>query len=229
MGIRIHKTMGYGFYGLGGEPSIFKPHFSDYLAAQNIPKFMDWIATPDGFAKACEVIAKVDGEEVSPTPTYDTGIDLTFLINEKPKNDFVHCYSGEFDEKNGDVVLFAPLREGDWHRYDDLMDHYDSDGGSVVKVLENGIFPYDFNVKIPGAPICFEENPSDDALILKQRLFGAELSMLKKIPKTKDYLAKYYRPKIPGDIVAAIYFMDLLVDFDTTIQTMRPILYTCWC
>ena len=246
MGTRIHKTIGWGLNNIQVKDldivdsrintDFFKSE--DYWNKEgDIEGFFQWIKDN---REECEQIIK----EVEPNRwtgdrgreeeyRSDIGITLAFWERAKRTNSSAVIHDAEYGM--GEVLLFSPVNEPDFCRYDDIIDYYEANAQmeNHIKMLTSscGIYPYLGMVHLPGAPNFGKEkyryvyNPSE-----YNQMVGAWSPTMKPLltGDMLEYFKKYYRPTIPSVIILHAYWLNIFNDFKKTIQELRPMIYTYW-
>ena len=249
MGTRIHKIIGWGLNDIQIEnldivdfrinTDFFKSE--DYWKKENdVEDFFQWIK--DNREKCEQIIREVEpdrltGKKERKRREYsDIGITLAFWDREKEKkkyNRYAITHDAEYGM--GEVLLFSPVDEPNFYRFDDIIDYYEANCQieNHIKILTSscGIYPYLGVVHIPGSPNWGKEeyryvyDPSE-----YNQMVGAWSPTMKPLleGETLEYFKKYYRPVIPSVIILHAYWLNIFTDFKKTIQELRPMIYTYW-
>lgn len=204
MGIRIHKSLGYGL-------DLSKVEGLDYEKLHESISDFSELSNEETYQKLYDGIKEFDPD--------DKTLEALFLklCNRKvvPYNHVI--YDEEFGEKN--LLQFIPAESKSWHRYDDILDYYEYsnrygwDEGLETKIdwLDEPIYPY-INL--------MKKNP--------ELPFGIEKYWI-PIYKDVDPNGKHV-PFVPLHIMVTMKLLNFvpeekLVD---TFMMLRPCIYTYW-
>ena len=249
MGIRIHKTMGYGLNNIVTDKKgkVIDPRINiDFFQSEEYWEKYDDIEGFINYLKEnkekCEKILN----EIEPPKFPERGNDdihraninwiLRFWEEEKDKkriNSYPITYDSEFGD--GQILLFSSIEEPEWRRHDDIIDYYEAKNCDIcIKDLTDkcGIYPYLGVNHIPGSPKFGEEGYPNylDPSKYNMKIGEWDKNTLPTIrdPKVLEYFKKYYRPVIPAAIVLFAYWIGIFKYFNETIQEFRPMIYTYW-
>lgn len=255
MGIRIHKAMGWGLVDVKTTNGrITDDRFnivSDedsgwYETCENsLEKFISWVRR-ERKREAIKLAAAANNTTPGNKSGQQWGIDMFEIhgnkINRKEvlkKYQETHFFTHDSEGGNPEVVVFCPLGQKSFYRSDDTIDYYEtSNMEPTVKLLNRcGIYPWVGLYKIPGAPTP-PSHPFDKETIDKITMDPAHYQMLVgrwdedqpaiATGEIKEYLLKYYRPKIPDSILLYTHFVGIFKDWIKTVQELRPMIYTFW-
>lgn len=249
MGIRIHKTLGYGFNDFKYEngaivddrinPNGYLPlfHEDDGLAEEkySLEKYKTFLQN------------KIEAEKddiLNLTLRFDLS-DIDELTNKKRKRfAFYNSITHEPEFRENVLLFLPPFNEG-WHRYDDVIDYYEelsvnnnSDLKDKLVEIKGGIYPYNgsyINLKTLGRPdSLLEDQIKIDRIIDRMlRLNDYEIpeeikAFLEKggFDDIEDF-QKSYVPVVPRCIVAMCEFLEIFKD-PKIIYTMKPYYFSYW-
>jgi hypothetical protein len=227
MGIRIHKSIGYGITDWKREKDsrftskMFDDEWDEDL---NLKDLVKWVENKDNLKlimKAAKkerhepVIAKIQLKTFEKSPS-----DVRSNI----------VYHSEF----GKVILFQPFpHTEEWSRYDDLIDYYEAGIDTLSKVqqpksLRSGIHPYEgFLVRFRGKPLDVGPNRYKQG-----RLDSFVFHHLLEDPSTDKALVEdlknNWRPSIPVSIHALLLYTGIVKDVASFVDELRPMIYTHW-
>ena len=250
MGIRIRKYLGYGFvdvetekvdkYSIKPIDTRFSP---DGMFYSNWHDREDkW--TVDGFLEHCkEVAERYDNFELkllTRSNFYETGgklIDNRFLSN---------CY--QYDSEFGlpEVIIFQPIDQPEWQRYDDMIDYYEyayerAGVYPAVKVLDQPLYPYDSYINNNNGKtadnkvrqyIYFIRNAEIDLKNPKLAEEKVDLSIhlinqsLEKLG-CKSHWTEKWNVAIPSVLVEFLRYTNMFTD-ESSIWKLQPMIYTYW-
>lgn len=243
MGIRIHKSIGYGIMDFKGKKDsrFTTTIFGDMWQDEN-PTVGDLFEWSEKNIEAIAEASKID---------FDRGIEnlstkekVKFYLTpyskedlKKRLKDFV-IYDEECGKKN--VMLFQPFNSSHWSRYDNIIDYVESgkepiNRASVLKNAWSGIWPYSGGmVRFRGTPTIFNKSE----VYLSGKMDASTYSMLtgQWARKIKPYASKAmlkdlkqnWRCRIPTEITAMLLYFGLVKDVKTFINDLKPMVYTYW-
>lgn len=254
MGLRIQKRLGYGLIDVETDKkgNITDNRFNfEFLQKNNeepekiFEEFRDWIINPLSKNEIQTILGQIDNEEEERKKYLGDPFLVNYLKeNNNPfdiNNPFFH--EREFGLKN--VVIFQPIYQKNWHRWDDDIDYYEAGGNteSNINTLDGncGIYPWLGMVRKPNAPepnFPIEHLDQYDRNIVLSKTIAPAIynQQVGKWDKNQppvasgemlDYLLKWYRPRIPQSIILYSYFAKIFKDL-LTIQELKPMIYTYW-
>lgn len=169
----------------------------------------------------------------------------------QPYRCIIHNY--EYEEDNPSALIIVPISSYPlWCRYDDIIDYIEETElyqRPRVKILNNGIFPYSdrmIRIRDPIEKIFVDEKEDsikgkgeisrDNKSFLSvpigfyNQLVGRWDRNLEPIAKNYllEHLLKDFRPKIPMEVLALLYWSGAVADWENLINDIRPMLYTFW-
>lgn len=258
MGIRIHKCIGWGLTDVESsdyhiKDPRFNPEVTGYDWWEDEDKrnaaFIEWIADKDNQVKASELMCRANGDDVKDEKKFGAEafrvMNLDFDLLRAAKNwsegkkDEVKFergieYHGEYGLAN--VCVFKPIFDPfkKYFRWDDLIDYYEAgtDTSNKVQLLTNrcGIYPYVGMLRIPGTKQSHEKFGSHMDPAMYNRLTGLWGESQPPLVQGEylDDLLKNYRPRIHPAVMIYTHFIGIFVDWEKTIQQLRPMIYTYW-
>lgn len=244
MGTRIHKSLGWGLNDVqvNEKDKLNDPRFidtdDDYedIFEKNMQDFLDWIL--NNKEETTKII-----ESALPARKnlhHQLGIEIRYAIDRKWKEKRKFNYSDwsmgyEFNPEFGlkNVINFIPIEFPEWGRSDDAIDYYEVANFNMkpsVKMLDTfcGIYPYTGAIRCPNKPKVAD---------LSDYLDPRDWAMLRGTYSSNPSLAgndiakqvtESYRPVIPDSVMLYTYWLGLWKDWKTTVQELRPMIYTYW-
>lgn len=219
MGIRIHKSLGYGLDDLvEDDPRLARPFYEVFDELDRDRMEYEFIS----FARS---IADKHDE------LYVDLFKRDELEDRNPPLYYSVVQDSEFGSEN--VALFIPPGHKDWVRYDDIIDYYESEEFNPedpmeprVQLLDKPIWPYD-GWSHKGESLTNNAYKMFD-LIRTLKRDNRESSDIEKI-LLEEYGMNYdeIRPTIPFILAALLKFVRLFKE-DSTIYTLKPMIYTYW-
>lgn len=251
MGIRIHKIIGWGLNNIIAEKfEVIDPRINtDFFGSEDywnkledMDTFFTWLKENE--EENVKILNEVEPPVFDKPENYETKYDIPIRWaingwdanknNEKKKefNRYPITYDPEFGKK--EVMLFSPIDELYWSRYDDIIDYYEQDEQhNEVKMLNNscGIYPYVFMVHIPNAPNFGKEGYPNTMWPAEYNqsigVFFRDNKPLLEEPLL-SYFKKWYRPTIAPIVILYIKYLNIFKYFNETIHELRPMIYTYW-
>lgn len=232
------------------DPRIIPDEELEIVREKSIKDFYKWLK--ENREEAESVVMQVDNRSSdSDDPFNRKSHDIAVLLNWDQKPTY---YNFSHDGEMGDpkTIIFPPITDYEKHkRYGDLLDSYEHEyriGKNTdpeVIMMDNscGIYPHVGARRKPGTePIEVDSHVFIYETIkdgkLPDWISPASWSQLTgrwaegRPPSGGHEIAtmvnERYRPEIPGSLIAYIYWLGLFTDFHSTIQDLRPMLYTYW-
>lgn len=243
MSIRIHKIIGWGFNNIKAtekEGIIDERIKTDFFQSKEYRSregdadgFLKWLK--DNEQEHEELLDKVSPSESQGNSGFYVKWAIGDISNEKVKrNNHSVIYDPEYGRK--ETLLFTSLGDKRVYRYDDIIDYYEAgtEPEPTVKDLTPfcGIWPHTGVVHIPHAPHFGEEKYlSHYDAGEYNRMVGKWSKRTRPLltdPEMLEYFKKWYRPVIDPTLILYVKFLDILNDFEKTIQDLRPMIYTYW-
>jgi len=245
MGIRIHKSIGYGFSPTPNdklnideewEENIYESDFDDYKAFLSDEQ------------KCVDVLVNVYHEDADKAPLYYGNIDLflDYLKNKARRQPHPPDFFEQETEHPESFILFYPHNNiddslfGSWRRYDDTIDYYENrvykkQLESVVVDLSEygvrGLHPYDsFMLLKPGRENKTNWDKDYMEIGRYNMLTGHWDPGQPPMAKDKDllkHLQEDWAPSIPTSIKLFCHYYNVFRDPDT-IFDMKPLLCQWW-
>lgn len=231
MGIRIHKSLGYGLTDVEkDDPRI---NWGSFLLTgegdrNDVGVYNGWLM----MAKDRDDLSPLDAWWLNDHAAEQRRVWMTDCI----------AYSPEYGLPN--VLVLRPLACRDWSRYDDAIDYVvathlegPEQSGNRVEVLKHQIYPFSHYVDA----ITGEQITGDvySWWRLQGNLFPSSPSEVAQIEQSQDTAAlrlgydgnaearERVVPKVPDEIRMIAEYADLFTDPDT-VRALRPMLYTYW-
>ena len=247
MGIRIHKTMGWGLNNIvtdeKGEvidPRIDTTFFQSEDYWNKFDDIVGFITYLEKNKEECEKVLN----EIEPPKFLERGngdvhrASINWILrfweeDKKRYNTSPLTYDSEFGDCH--ILLISDIQEPKWSRFDDSIDYYEAKDSLIhIRDLTNkgGIYPYLGVSHIPGSPKFGEKeysnvlNPGDYNMMIGE--WSKDMPPTLEDPEVVKYFKKYYRPVIPASIILWAYWISIFKDFNETIQEFRPMIYTYW-
>lgn len=227
MGIRIHKSIGYGL--------------SD-VQASNYDIHDERFNLEDGYFKdRNENDFTIQGlknyiQEQHDKEKNDAGYSmLTFELLKLEENEWYDIH--QFVSHNGEfglpeVLMFQPPMK-DWSRYDDIIDYIeDEKQENKVRLLNRAIYPYEFWINKDTGKSTFEvEGRNYHYLHIRQAInFGFEYDPDKLKEAGFDSMEDADQkivPGIPDFIICLCKYLKIFKD-DKNIFDLKPMVYSFW-
>lgn len=256
MGIRIHKSIGWGLTDVKCEKfkvvderinTDFFQSEEYWNKSENIDDFIKWLIEKE--SDCIDVLKKVDqrnnmGDRSKSRDSFiATSIHLITMWYNNSTKDKRSVYPITYDPEFGlpNVLLMIPVDGNGFSRYDDIIDYYEAESSEpTIKPLTDrcGIYPWEgFMEHIPGSE-HYHESSSEKYSTYPFTFDGGEYNQLvgrwdkKRPPLAKDeyldYLLKAYRPMIATSVILYAKWIDIFKDFYKTIHEFRPMIYTYW-
>ena len=232
MGIRVHKSLGYGAkdVSLNGD-SLMKENMTirDFVkwAKRNKKGILDfYLRNSPGIRYG------------SPEEAWEFSLDL--ISKELLEKTFLpdHLIS---DDEYGimGVVQFIPVGCHDWARYDDIIDYCEEESSEPrVEFLDKcGIYPWLGMVRYRDCPpgIWKNKEAEDRNAILAPSQWGMLTGNWDKVQgplvdeRALKHLTEDYRPILPMELAAVVYFFrEAFDDVDKLYNSLRPMIYVYW-
>jgi len=255
MGIRVHKSMGYGIDDLKFgkkdykivDPRIHQEKFNELHEKSyeyGWVKFLKWME--DEKPHIMDFYKRVSPSRGSDDAMYGMDWKLaTHLLEgqskEKDSWDLGSSVIWDSEYGIGKIMLFVPPGHRNWARYDDTLDYYretlTGKSRNWYKMLNTGIYPYLGWLRYREAPPGVWKDKADEKK--NKFLDPAAYSQLvgwwdKKVPAIAkgDALKHFlndYRPVIPLELHMALWFFrDAFVNVDEFTNSLRPMMYVHW-
>lgn len=243
MGIRIYRSLGWGLNDvqvdskgdLDDDRFVSQEDFDD-ISEKNMKDFLDWFSSNRKEAANIIELALPERKNLH----HQLGIELDFLINSRWKKtgkfSFTDWSRGyQFDPEFGlpNVMNFIPIEYPSWERRDDAIDYYDVDNFDMkpsVKMLDTfcGLFPYTGAIRNNQKPKV--GNLPD---YLDPRLWAMLRGTYSESPpisgeEVAQQITESYRPIIADSVMIYTHWLGIWKDWKTTVQELRPMIYTYW-
>lgn len=244
VGIRIHKSIGYGLKDL--DPDIYSDPRLKY-DGENIYEsdFADYRKLLEDKAACIEILVSVFGEDPKQASFSWFNIELALKAFKRGKKNPRPSDFMDYDTEDSKFVLFYPIGNvgGDfssWKRYDDSIDYYENrvynrEMDTIIVDLSDhgacGLYPYDHGMLLkPG-----RENKTNFG---KDRMDSGWYNQLvghwdnKIDPLVKDeailkHLKEDWGPGIPASIKLFTLYFGVFKD-PMTVYDLRPLLCQWW-
>jgi hypothetical protein len=227
MGIRIHKSIGYGITDWKREkdPRFTSKMFDDGWGDDlNLKDLIKWVEDKDNL----KLIMKAAKKER--LDSLISKIQLkTFEKSPQDVNSNII-----YHPESGPVILFQPFpHTGTWSRYDDLIDYYEAGTDSRSKVqqpksLRSGIYPYEgYLVRFRGKPLDGGSKKYKEGR-LDSFVFHHLLEDDETDKALVEDLKNNWRPSIPVSIHALLLYTGIVKDVASFVDELRPMIYTHW-
>lgn len=244
MGYRIKKCLGWGLNDVVTEELAIKDtRFIESkdeweeIFEKDIADFFDWVLNNKD--ETTKVLKSALPKGLMFSNTFDILLRMK-LGEDWKKGDKIdstrwsrgYSFDAEFGLPN--VMMFIPVENPEWDRYDDDLDYYEASMGQDAEPKLNilnssGIFPHLGIIKIPHEPEVEGLGHYIDPGEWK-RLRGTFLPS--RGPSRGEDIAEQvkrsYRPKICDSVMLYTYWLGIWKDWKTTVQELRPMIYTYW-
>ena len=227
MGIRIHKTLGYGITNyIGDKDARFNVGWKKELYNDDYrQKFLDFLK--DKESKIINTSDKLDISFTKASIEEDEHWCPADWVQESP-------FEAEKDHRKRPLV-FASQKK--WTRYDNIIDYYESkrrrDGGIkdyVQSLKKEYIYPYARYVDVRTGKIPGEKDYVFEVLRMYNSEFWEKTNddwVKEIIGLTKEEFELYVWPDVPRDIKLFAEFLNIFKN-PLDIYCLRPMIYTHW-
>lgn len=245
MGIRVHKTLGYGLTDLSCEGHKITDERINPDGILNSNRWEDTDWTREAYQEYLEKIENSPQDELSNHFSLDASLDI-YSLNEglkswQPTSSVIH--SPEFGLSNV-LCIVPPCMHKDWNRYDDSIDYVEEtmvyQEVNRVVTFKKGFFPWnDIYVDSRTGKRLRCDN-HDRYCYLKRYLKATKDHstktrvrnlIQKEIEemgfKDQQELNKFIIPAIPTSIRLFCNFTRIFQD-EKTVFSLRPMLYVHW-
>ena len=238
MGIRLHKTMGYGLINVQNDNGHIADERFDsegYMMASWEDKDDKW--TLDGFYQFLKNKAK----SLETIDQWDVSFEaqsVRQLMEEKNNFDFYSCFIHQSEYGLPEVFMCIPICQVDrWHRRDDALDYIEENHNDrprhedYYRVLDYGLYPWtaSFWDKRDGrelnpsyARIALDIIDSGDQDKLNNKALKKELGF-----NSAEEVKENIRPAVPNAAKYLLEYCRIFKDMDTMYE-LQPISYTFW-
>lgn len=232
MGIRISKSLGYGFIDLRvdedtGEMNDDRFNPDGWWHASYTERKTRW--TVEGFKQHCR-------ELTDDTDEFTDHFTLRLMLSDQ----FKDCHFRDLDstifhdEEYGlpNVAIFIPFTDEKWTRYDDIIDYYDA--GQVakpsVKLLDVPLYPYDGYINNETGEPVFDRMIREDIYMFRNAEGDRKYeirSMALQLLGCELHWTEKYNVAIPEVLVEFFRYTKMFTD-DKWIWKLQPMIYTYW-
>lgn len=231
MGIRIHKVIGYGLTDVktrgykiaDGRINRKSMLLSDEESRFDALDYFEWVKKKNEIRKDNEdyVSLNLDGMWLSPAEAQQE--------YSKVRNYHLCHWGSEYMMKN--VLCLIPLSEHkNWFRFDDIMDYIESDGENQVKILKNGIYPYEGLMDARNGQLLKSSELNMWRFMHRNKGdYTLELDIISQQLGFADYAEANANivPNVPAPIRDLVEYSRLFTNPDTIYQ-LRPMIYEYW-
>ncbi len=244
MGIRVHKALCYALEDVKVKDyRIVDDRFSDWFldeetdayyecAKEKFEPFIKWILDESNKDLFVKILEEANGPSKGDA-AYIFVLRHAFRENsiEKLRKEMRYNFISETEFGIPSLFGIVPFEGGNFYRYDDQIDYYEETYKdrkedcqiNTVKWLDirnkcSGVYPFQGLIKIPNSP---------DIEGLATRLFPSDMIFYKNEDEI-DKISKSYRPMIHTSVILWTYYLGIFKDWKTTVNQLRPCLYTWW-
>jgi hypothetical protein len=241
MGIRVHKSLGYGAKDVVPKMDRLKELNDEWCSRKGT--VMEWAEKNKNGILAFYLMNFPDIRGQSPEDIWKYSFGLMARFDkdlDAPSRNSPLIHDDEYGLEG--VVQFIPVGCRDWERYDNIIDYYeeldeDSCEPRVELVNKCGIYPWIGMVRYRNCPPGIWGNKEAEE---KNSLLGAsQWSMLTGLwdkeqgPLVDERILKHlredYRPVLPIELAAVVWFFREAFDNpDELYNSLRPMIYVYW-